>query len=721
MSENISAGTSPVSGGGLTKDDWVRFINETVEQHPAQTNKFQKMALCKMFVSGDQYKGYDETDNTVFDAEVTRETRCIYNIIRPFLDLYVAKMFEGDPVPAPQQHDGNTETVDLDVVKVVDPLISWWWSTEDMAHKVESAVRWGATTGLGPLKLYYDKDGGQLVQFDEDAATQMGVELEATEARMGRFVVEIVSPHKEYFPDPIATKDDDRRFCIHRYAVAKALAEDIFGKRRGYFECDQVADQQSWEEEATISADTYESDTGSEASDQVFVKELWWKPDKKNPRGKHIIVVNDEAVLFEDNETGNLDGGSRLPIYTVKIKGQADEYYGDGLVYPSTTLQRDFNKAHSTIMENLEWTGFNKPLVHEQANIDKNGWTDNSMDYIKWSGEHEPKYLQAYPLPDYINNRPNQIFNTMQILWGLPNVDMGAIPERGSQTSGIVVEELKESSSMSHSAEIRAIKRFIRRIVFDFLQMVQEFWDVERVVKVVGDNKRAEVEKFMEADLTPFSVDIDIKIGEGFGTSQAKKLQDIISLASLPPDADGSRVFSNQQIRDAIYNNANIEMIIEDTMLDEKKAKRNLDKILDDEGELIVDMEGQFSGVALDPEESEIIREQELMASEKNIAQLMSKFDNHEVHIKFFTDFTKKPEWEALPQEKKWAIDHYIEVAYLNMTAAMGLQAGVPPASAVPGQQGPTPESSYQQTQNEAQGHMATGFPQGQTIPPEQF
>lgn len=679
----IMKNTAGKSGGvKKTKDEDAQLsalIDDLVDNHPAETYKFPMMAMCKTVYKGHQTKTIDEEDNSYVKVEDTGETRCKYNIVKPLIDSWASKMLSGDPVPIARPHEGNTESVDVDVAKICSALLASRWSTARMRKKLGGAIKWGGKTGIGIFKQYHNKQGGGKYLVNKDEAKKLGMsesELEElNDLYSGECEIEVVDP-EDFFPDPAMQPEwKDHRMVVHRFKKPLTEAEDEFGKPRGTFKADDKSEKEKYRAEATESADLINMSDNVEESAIVYVKELWMKADKKYPNGKHVIKINEEIVVSEDNPTPD-----KLPFFVFQVNREEDEFYGMGYVYPIHPLQRDFAKAWSLIFDNLEWTAINKILIPTAAGVRANAFNQLAAEKIQFSGDTPPVYLRGEGLPSHLYETPNRVFSVAQIILALPDVDLGNIPERGTGMSGRSIEELKESSAMAHAENKNSIHECVKDLCLDYLETVQEKYSVEKIKEIVGQNRGDDIEKFKEASINEKALDITIALAQGFGMGQAFRTQQIY-------DAVDRKILSPIEARKGLTNFSNIEMIIDEAELDKHKAERNLRKIVN--GEAYAN-----SG-------------------------LMSAYDNYEVHMQVFKNFTKKPEWDELDRATKMEIDAYIEQAQNMMiqnAQKMAMMAQPPGNPAMAGQQQPSNKTAMQQMQAEDNLHVSPGPPMQQPV-----
>ena len=475
----------------LKKKDWPAWISSFVDNHINKRYTYPEMGINWSYWKSDQYKTLNKKTGKVSDVAVTRENRCTYNLIRPIERLSRAKMLENDPVARVTQHERNTQSVDEDAVEVADRLALSWWARQDWKRKLSRMIKHGNVMGSGVGKMYYDEDGG--IEISKDAMMDLGLpEEQAKSVTVGEVVFDTPMPNKEIFQDTLARDDDEMRFVVHRYSVAQTSAEDFYGKKRGYFKSEDKNEEEEDVNNATLAGGTARADDEGPDSEAVYVYELYWKRDEAYPNGKHVVVINDETIIDED-----LAEPDRLPIYTFKINGSEDEFWGGGYVSDSRSLQRDINKSNSLVMENFEWTGINKYYVDRRVcTLNAKQLNNVAGEIISGDGPAGITPIMAQAIPDEILKNPDRLFAIMQIIWAVPDVDMGQMPYRGTGASAIALQTLKEASMAAHQEDMQSITGFIQRVFLDYLQMVQKYYDDIEIAAIIGEPNLKKIEKF---------------------------------------------------------------------------------------------------------------------------------------------------------------------------------------------------------------------------------
>jgi hypothetical protein len=638
------------------KTNWAAWVEQRLANHPYKKNlKHAKIAWCEAFYRGDQYKLLDEKTGAVRDVNITRETRCIYNVCKPFANAYVAKMLKGDPTPYATPYSTNTEEFDEDQCVAVNAAVEFWWKSVAMAPlKLRSVTNWATRGGIGFAKIYYDKN----------AKTGM---------YPGEVVWERVNP-LHVFANADAQDDTEFREVIHRFPKEKSVAEEEFAeqmKALGVTELPSTPKADAASEHSELSK-LIDEQSDAEVKSTVMVNDVWIRACKKYPNGKHLIVIGPHTLVEEDNPEPDM-----VPFFAYRVNPLEDDLFGMGMLRPIIMIQRDMNKLNSIIQENASLMGHVKWLVPEASNLLPGALDDASGEKVLYSGDRAPTQSQAAPLPNHIVSRFWELFRMAQFITGQQDVGMGMVPYRGSQIATGVTQELKNSEDTIFAPDVAQMIEFVQKVVRRYLFLARKYYKEERIAVIIGENKRPEAKAFFAPEFAD-QYNVDIQVGGGFAKSNESKVGQIQSL--MQSGAFDKSGIDPRLIMEETLKMVGLTKIREDSFKDERQARRNLRRIVS--GEDVI----------------------------------TSRFINPIPHIKIFTDFTKMPEYEVLPVEIQTGIDRYID-SMVAMT--QGAPNGQPPpvgagengAPGTPGNmppQMPTPEEAAAADANQ---RLATGQP----------
>lgn len=650
--------TSVFKGG--KQAEWSTVIRSIYDNHPAKMSKHPRMQLAYAFFRGEQYMKWDETTGTIIDVTVTRETKSVYNFCSVFAKLYPAKMLKDMPIPFANPYPTNTEGNDEKTSAISNAAWRWWWSQQKMKTKLFEHLKWASVTGLGVSKELWNKRAGEKIVDDPSGGIFKG-EVD----------FDVLNP-MNFFPDPDATKQEEMMWAMDVRPYPKLLLEQMYGVRE--LQSDSRGDLANYRLSVTKNIDNYkfqETDTPI-----CLVFDFWAKGTPANPNGKHLIVAGGKVLAEEDNPEPDL-----LPYKVTAVNKPMDDFFGLGYVWPLIHLQRDSNMANSLSQENMRYMSAIKWRVSPNDDIEENSFNSEPGELIK-SDSAMP--LQPVALPQHLVQRPGLNLEMAKFITGMQDAGMGIMGKHFNQTSGVAITELKSSEDVSFSEDVEIVKEFIRDVALTYLRLAKKYYIEERMVCIVGKNKKADVYHFTGTDFVN-NYDIDAQVGGGFSLSQQDRYTQYLSLlqAGIFEKAGIDPKFVLREV----FRIGNMDKVDEQQYLDERQAKRSLEKILRGENPIV------------------------------------SRYADYGVFIKVFTDYTKTAEYDELEDMMKLTIDENIKIykqlfmenmllaAKEQMAMQQQLIAGMPPPPAVPMPNPPKGNTPGEQQRSRDNLRMAEGRP----------
>jgi hypothetical protein len=587
----------------VKKTDWPEWIKERIgngSKSPQRTNfVFGKIEWCNAFDLGDQYKILNETTGQVEDVNLTRETRCIYNICKTFNDAYAAKMWKGNPIPTTSPFSTNTEDYDEDVNVATNADIEYWWKTSaNGSVKGYDTIRTGAVGGIAYAKVYYDKNK-KSGMYD------------------GEVVWERLNP-LHCHPNADVTCDEEFREFNHRYPLEKSVAEERWAEQMEKFGIKELQTESKNDAQPEIAEASKKLDdtANAEVKHTVIVNDIWIKKCKKYPNGKHVVVVGPDTLVDEDNPEPDM-----LPFFANAVNPIDGHLVGSGVTYPIIPIQRDMNKSSSVVMENVEWMGHLKWL-YKEGSLEHDGVLDDFIEKVPYSGDTPPHQSDVKPLPVHITGRFWDLLEVAKFITKIQALDLGTIPKGGSQMSNQTTGRLTESEEVMFSPEVQRWSSFFSKIINRKLYLSKKYYAEDRIVRITGENKRTEAVTFKHEKLED-NYNVDIKLGQGFARSDEAQVTAITNLMQTPA-FDKAQV-DPRVIMEELLKKMGLTKLREDTFRDERQAKRYLKTIL------------------------------------AGGTPTASKYSNPMAHLKIFRNFVNDEAYDYLPLEIKAEVDRYMD------------------------------------------------------------
>lgn len=307
------------------------------------------------------------------------------------------------------------------------------------------------------------------------------------------------------------------------------------------------------------------------------------------------------------------------------------KFYDSSFITTIIPLQREYNRTRSQLIENKNITA--RPQWAIQAgSMDVRQLTTEPGAVLQFApGATPPKPVEMQGMPAYVMDHIERTSREMDEIASQNEVSKGNVPPGVEAATAISYLQERDDAAVAYA--VRNRERAYERITQQMLSLVQQYWDAERVVKVVGKNNMYDSYVFKGSDLKD-NTDYRVVAGSGQPISRAAQKAEILELmkgGAIPP-AKGLR-FLGMPDMEALINEIEIDSI--------QASKENLKM-----------SRGMFVPV--------------------------ENWHDHVAHLEEHDDFKKREEYEVLdPQLKK--IFRFHDYNHLQMVSML---LNMPPVDA---------------------------------------
>lgn len=546
--------------------------------------------------------------------------RIVVNKVRTMVRTEVAKLTSMRPtfiaIPA------TNEDEDQAAARVVSQIFESAYYDDEMQIVLGDAAWWLSICGVSFIKTYWDPNK----RLPRDAAP-------------GAIQVDAVSPFQIYVPNFMEKELEKQPYVLHVVTKPKEEVKKLYGV--------EISSK------ATITSvtDLYEtawmdlSGQNLVNKEQVLIKEFWVRPGATSllPQGGMFTIVGDqlvELVMQSPYKHGTYPFSKLDHIPTGK-------FYSDSVITDVIPLQREYNRTISQLIE-AKNTMSKPKLMAARGSIDPSKVTNDPGQIIMWNpGFPEPKPMPLTPMPEYVVNQLDRIQQDMDDVSGQHEISRGQNPSE--VTAATAISFLQEQDDTKLGPTVHSIERALTKIGKQYLSLISQYWDEERMIRVVGKDgtfSAIHLQKNMMNDNT----DIRVQAGSAMPYSKAARqsfIMELLKMGVIPPD----KVLPLLDLK-------GIEKVTEDYMLDVREAQRENIKLSE--------------GTPSNP----------------------MQWNNHQVHIQIHNNFRKTQEFETLPEEVKVMFAQHIEIHQQAMY--MNMQPGGAMAQTGPIQPGQAPQEQPQ-------------------------
>lgn len=499
---------------------------------------------------GDQYKIYNKRSQMLHDVSpfVQRETKNVYNRILPTVrqawgEINFDHSFKVDP--------NTTEPEDIKAAKIASHAIEFTNLLGGFRGKYSKAKWWSLVTGSVFWKEWWNK-------------TKMGTALnpktmKAT-AIKGDVDFDFVIPFNVR-PDPYGDGPTKWRWVVEGQVVPTSAVEQEFGLPKGSIKPTSIEQLQNY---------AWISDDLRQVTESPCLRiEYWQKPSEEHPQGRFMVIADDWILWDKENPSPKKD---RLPYFhLIGLVPRMGEMVGDSLVRIGQQGQRQFNRSASMIDEQHE--NFRPKGLIPFGTLrggDMTAYRKAGVDFVEYNPRLGAPYWQNPP-----DIRESQMawlkFQEAEIKaeTSIRDVSMGQIPKYGTRASGVLFEGLKQQDTTVISPALEDQEDAIKDAMSYRLELIQEHYKEDRMLKVFGRNKIISIRAFSGAELRG---NTDVRVSSGIDVFATKKNREEVVMMLVEKGAI-------QDFKEAmnILENKDIDDFLEDEFIDERQAFRELE------------------------------------------------------------------------------------------------------------------------------------------------
>jgi hypothetical protein len=286
-------------------------------------------------------------------------------------------------------------------------------------------------------------------------------------------------------------------------------------------------------------------------------------------------------------------------------------------------------------------------------------------------GLPKPEPLPLQNLPPYVMDELGRLYTDLENISGQHEVSRGQVPT--GVTAGTAIAFLSEQDDAKLVPQVRSLEAAIEKMAHQMLSLANQYWQTDRIIKVVGRDGSFNSQIFKGSDLRG-NTDVRVEAGSAMAGSKAGRqafIMDLMKMQFVPPD-----------IGLEMLELGNVNALYERVKVDERQAQRENLKMIALPEEITaeyLDNRGAWETMGgMDPATSEQIMPPMLPIP-------TNSFDDHGKHIDAHNRFRKSQSYEQLDDAHKAVIDQHV------MSHVMALMGG-DPATAV-GSTQPLPDS----------------------------
>jgi hypothetical protein len=513
--------------------------------------------------------------------------RLVINKVRGIVRKEISKTTSAKPIFTVSPK--TTEDEDTIAARAAEAILYSAYTEKELQTVFQQAAFWRAVCGVGYIKVWWD-----------------GAEVDRASQQMGDICVERVRPYNIVVPNLLEEDIEKQPYVIHTWCMPPEEAQARYNMSK--------KPQGSVNSINDILEDSMLDLSGgakTSSNEEVQIMEIWIKKHPDFPQGGLVTLVGDEVVQ-------NLD---QYPYAHWEYPFAKLDHIPTGKFYPESTVtdiivpQRELNRTRSQLVENKNTIGRPRVIAEKGSIVASKISNEPGQVIEKVPGTGPVQILDAPQMPAYIMNELAELQNDLDDLSGQHEISRGNTPPQ--VTAATAISYLQEQDDSVLSLTIESQEKAVRKIGRMYLSLAEQYWNTERMIKVVGTDGYFDVQQ-LQGSAIKGNTDVRVESGSALSTSKAAKqavIMDLMKNGLIDPMAGLQRM-----------EIGGVEKLYEDMQIDIRQAQR----------ENIRMSQGQPIQV--------------------------NDYDNHKLHIDIHNKYRKTQQFEILPPEIQAIFMQHVEL-----------------------------------------------------------
>jgi len=231
--------------------------------------------------------------------------------------------------------------------------------------------------------------------------------------------------------------------------------------------------------------------------ERAKVFQYYRKESKSFPNGLFSVVINEKVVKYQPNPY--LQWGCNYPFFRSRAIPIPGQFWGKSPVEQLRKVQIVYNYVYSLIVTTMERMGKLKWWVPKNAGIEDKVISNKIGDISFYTAQPNvppPQQASLSPLPYYYFQILDQLDKSFEDISGFHEVKSARLPTGANNPSGVMVNLLLEQDETRLAPAVREYLTTCKNEARLYLKMVQKLYEEDRILRVVGEDKNAEIIDF---------------------------------------------------------------------------------------------------------------------------------------------------------------------------------------------------------------------------------
>lgn len=401
--------------------------------------ELQNYWLNFLFLEGHQWLFYNDATSQINEIPRAEEdvTRLTLNRMRSSSRTIMSKLTQRDLTFEVMPSDADDAT--MRGARIAQSLLANLRIAQSWEQKREIADWSTWKGGTAALCVDWDPEASDLAADPTDTGNRVVRKGDVciTPLNLSEFVVE-----------PGARDGERARWWIKSLLLPPAEVQDLYGLE--------------WTPAADATANLTPFQVQAMQRNQMIQTPLtrvltyYERPNKKCPKGKICVVVNDQVVSEKDEWP--FPWRDHLNIAIQKETPVETRWTGDTVLSDSRGVQVAFNHAHSVIDEHMKRAANARMAVPISGLDYMDDLTDQPAEVVAYpDGSAPPSWIGAPQMPQWWNERPQVLAQEMDDILGVHQVSRGDAPVNVESGYGLSILAEHDSTPIMRMSKEQAI------------------------------------------------------------------------------------------------------------------------------------------------------------------------------------------------------------------------------------------------------------------------
>ena len=436
---------------------------------------------------------------TQTDPSLDTDTFEVYNRIAPLMETRQALL--SDLQYRMRVNPRTDEIDDEEKAEVSTKILQYIQTSTDFNKQMDNAISWTELTGTAFIISGWDKGKGE--QIGEVVATD-GENSDVEAVYEGDLSYGLLSPYK-VFPNNIYKESvKDQYDIIIEQIMSVDEIYDVYGFP---VEGESVDTYMMIPVEGSSSYGQWSSVTAigrTTLDDSAKVVTQFYRPSRKYPKGKLIIVIQNHLFYYGDLPY------REIPIVAIKSKSVQGQFFGRSVIEDLIPWQRAYNNIQNKMQDILGRISAGAVLIPEGAvedmeTLEQSGVAPGQVIiYNPERGKPSP-YNNTDAIPNSLWTEFETVERAMEYVAGVSQLSViGDTP--AGVTSGAAIDKLKSIDNTRISLTGDSLREGVLSLAKIWLSIYKDFAKGYRISKIAGDNDSGLVVTWCAEDINSFDV-----------------------------------------------------------------------------------------------------------------------------------------------------------------------------------------------------------------------